>query len=42
MMSRMNNPLHLLGSAFSKPGKVEGNEGAEGVEREVDDKIKRP
>jgi hypothetical protein len=45
MMSRMNNPLNLLGSAFAKPGKVEGNEGAEGVnrvERDVDDKIKRP
>lgn len=24
MMTRMNNPLHLLGSVFSKPGKVEG------------------
>jgi hypothetical protein len=45
MMTRINNPLHLLGSAFSKPGKVEGNEGTGGVnwvEREVDDKIKRP
>ncbi|KAI4663080.1 uncharacterized protein J4E79_004394 [Alternaria viburni] len=30
MMTRMNNPIHLLGAAFAKPGKVEGdgNEGA--------------
>ncbi|KAF1922081.1 hypothetical protein BDU57DRAFT_511232 [Ampelomyces quisqualis] len=26
MMVRMNNPLHLLGSIFSKPGRVHGNE----------------
>lgn len=25
MMTRMNNPLHLLGAAFAKPGKVEGH-----------------
>jgi hypothetical protein len=24
MITRMNNPLHLLGAAFAKPGKVEG------------------
>ena len=30
MAVRMNNPLHLLGSAFAKPGKV----GEEGVEME--------
>jgi hypothetical protein len=29
MMVRMNNPLHLLGSVFAKPGKVEGGEGWE-------------
>jgi hypothetical protein len=26
MMVRMNNPLHLLGSVFSKPGRVDGKE----------------
>ncbi|KAI4621937.1 hypothetical protein J4E81_010914 [Alternaria sp. BMP 2799] len=25
MMTRMNNPIHLLGAAFAKPGKVEGD-----------------
>jgi hypothetical protein len=29
MMTRMNNPLHLLGSMFSKPGRVDGVEGEE-------------
>ena len=45
MMSRMNNPLQLLGSAFAKPGKVEGGgeRGMELEEREgdVDGKVKR-
>lgn len=30
MMTRMNNPLHLLGAAFAKPGRVDG----EGEQRE--------
>ncbi|KAI4666936.1 uncharacterized protein J4E88_010357 [Alternaria novae-zelandiae] len=36
MMTRMNNPIHLLGAAFAKPGKVEGdgNEGAVAQENE--------
>ena len=25
IMTRMNNPIHLLGAAFAKPGKVEGD-----------------
>jgi hypothetical protein len=29
MSARMNNPLHLLGAAFAKPGKVESGQGVE-------------
>ncbi|KAH6868494.1 hypothetical protein BKA58DRAFT_440941 [Alternaria rosae] len=35
MMTRMNNPMHLLGAAFAKPGKVEGD-GKEGVVAQED------
>jgi hypothetical protein len=34
MMMRMNNPLHLLGSMFAKPGKVDDGKG-DGVELEA-------
>jgi hypothetical protein len=33
MMTRMNNPLHLLGSMFSKPGRVDGVEGEQGKDK---------
>lgn len=34
MMTRMNNPLHLLGATFAKAGKVEDNAHIVGVEHE--------
>jgi hypothetical protein len=34
MMVRMNNPLHLLGSVFAKPGRVDDGKDGEGVELE--------
>ena len=35
MTTRMNNPIHLLGAAFAKPGKVEGNEAQATVPQDV-------
>ncbi|RMZ71826.1 hypothetical protein GMOD_00009169 [Pyrenophora seminiperda CCB06] len=34
MTTRINNPVQLLGAAFAKPGKVEGEEGRTGMELE--------
>lgn len=34
MMTRMNNPLHLLGATFAKAGKVEDDKQASGIELE--------
>jgi hypothetical protein len=33
MVTRINNPLNLLGAAFAKPGRVDGK--GEGVELET-------
>jgi hypothetical protein len=33
MMVRMNNPLHLLGSVFAKPGRVDGVEGEDAKDK---------